>query len=587
MFKKLSFNQRLTIYLFIIFIVFSTLIVLLQFNREMEFRARQLENTMDNITELTHKYIISKHIFENQDFNKIDSLESILPVSNIRITLIDARGVVRYDTEVKDLSTMENHLKRPELQLALRNDFGSNIRSSATTGHNYYYYSKYYGDYYIRSAALYNVEIRDFLKAEKLFIFYVISICLITGIILLLITRRLSKTIIKLKDFAIAISRGNRVEEVEFPSGELGIVSREIVKIYNKLNEARDSISVEKSKLFNHLHALNEGVAFFSSEKEKLFTNNHFIHFLNHISEKSTISAEEVFKVKEFSPILKFIDSQLKKLDEITPNNLPQHQIEVFKNNKYFVISCIFFEDRNFEIVIKDISKPEKMRLLKQQMTSNIDHELKTPAATILGYLETLENNNLDDKKKQYFIGKAYAQAQKLSDLLEDLSTLNRIEETKGHFAFEKVNINEIIADVEDHLQLKMEKKNIHSILTLPENLSINGNKSLLFSVFYNLYDNAIKYGGENVSIILNNYMDENDTLHFSFANTGNDIEEKHLSRIFERFYRVDSGRSRKTGGTGLGLAIVKNAIQLHGGEISARKYKEGGLEFLFTLAKN
>ncbi|TFH38686.1 MAG: two-component sensor histidine kinase, partial [Bacteroidia bacterium] len=119
----------------------------------------------------------------------------------------------------------------------------------------------------------------------------------------------------------------------------------------------------------------------------------------------------------------------------------------------------------------------------------------------------------------------------------------------------------------------------------LPD-IGINGNRSLLFSVFYNLFDNVIKYGGDNIEIHLNNYLDDQNYYYFSFANTGNEIDEKHLSRIFERFYRIDDGRSRKTGGTGLGLAIVKNAILLHRGEISARRYKDGGLEFLFTLGK-
>lgn len=586
MFKKFSFNQRLTIYLFLVFIIFSFLMVLLQYNREKDFRKRQLENTLDNITELTHKYIQNQDIIRSQDYLEIDSLRSILPVPNIRISLIDTKGVVKYDSEVSDVAGMENHLKRPELQLALRNDFGSNIRSSSTTGHEYFYFSRFYNDYYIRSAALYDVKVQDFMKAEKTFIFYLISICFLTGLILILITNRLSKTIIKLKDFALAISQGRTIKKVDFPTGELGIVSSEIVNIYNQLTEARDGITVEKNKLYNHLHALNEGVAFFSSTKEKLFTNNHFIHFLNHISEKSSISPEEIFSVEEMAPLVEFIEYQIDNEEAINPNKLPKYQIEVYRNNKYFVVTCFFFEDKNFEIVIKDISKLEKRKLLKQQMTSNIAHELKTPAATILGYLETLDNNDLKDKKKQYFIEKAYAQAKKLSELLEDLSTLNKIGETKNSYTFEKISINEIVSEVEDNLQLNLEKKNIKTEIKLPEKLIINGNKSLLFSVFYNLYDNAIKYGGEDIKIIVDNYLDENDFLHFSFANTGNVIEENHLSRIFERFYRVDTGRSRRTGGTGLGLAIVKNAIQLHGGNISARGFKEGGVEFLFTLGK-
>ena len=115
----------------------------------------------------------------------------------------------------------------------------------------------------------------------------------------------------------------------------------------------------------------------------------------------------------------------------------------------------------------------------------------------------------------------------------------------------------------------------------------IKGNRSLLISVFFNLFDNAIKYGGNGIEITMNNYLEDSNFYYFSFSNTGNTIDEKHFLRVFERFYRVDEDRSRPKGGTGLGLAIVKNAIQLHGGEITVSNLSQGGVEFLFTLAKS
>ena len=116
--------------------------------------------------------------------------------------------------------------------------------------------------------------------------------------------------------------------------------------------------------------------------------------------------------------------------------------------------------------------------------------------------------------------------------------------------------------------------------------IQIPANKSLLITVFYNLFENSIKYGGNNIEICVNNYLEDSNYFYFSFSNTGNSIDEKHFQRIFERFYRVDKGRSRNDGGTGLGLAIVKNAIQLHGGDITISNHKKGGVEFLFTLSK-
>ncbi|MEA3504637.1 MAG: ATP-binding protein, partial [Bacteroidota bacterium] len=205
--------------------------------------------------------------------------------------------------------------------------------------------------------------------------------------------------------------------------------------------------------------------------------------------------------------------------------------------------------------------------------------------ATVMGYLETLQHNDVAQEKQKYFIDKAFTQAKRLSELIEDISMLNKIEEAKEHFIFDPVNINDVVAEVRDDLKLRLDKNNIKTHIQFPNSIIVNGNKSLLFSVFYNLFDNVIKYGGENIELTVSNYLKDSNYFYFSFSNTGNDIDKKHLARIFERFYRVDSGRSRKTGGTGLGLAIVKNAIHLHNGGITARNHEKGGVEFLFTLA--
>ena len=587
MLKKLILRKKLFIYFSVIFAVFTILVLIFQYEREKDFRKKQLENTFDNITEITHKFIKSNKLTDTGNFNLLDSLMTIIPRLNIRITVISPKGVVIYDSEMSDYEEMENHLHRPEVQASTAADFGTNIRKSATTGSSYYYYVKFYPDYYVRTAALYNIEIKDFMQINKLFIIYLIFLFVLLLFIFFFITKNLGETITKLKDFVVRLSSGEDIKEsIKFPSDEFGSISSQIIAIYNKLNIAKDEISVEKNKLFSHLNALNEGIAFFSPDKKKILTNNHFIQFLNLISEKSTISADKIFEVKEFKPIIKFIDKQLKSDVRIKDYNLPQIEIDLFKNDKYFNIQCVFFRDKSFEIVIKDTTKLEKRKLIKQQMTSNIAHELKTPVATVMGYLETLQNNNVTKEKQKYFIDKAFAQSKRLSELIEDISLLNKIEETKERFIFESVNIDEILTEVNENLKLRLDKKNIRVHIQFANPIILNGNKSLLFSVFYNLFDNAIKYGGENIDINISNYLDDNDNFYFSFSNTGNDIDEKHLSRIFERFYRVDTGRSRKTGGTGLGLAIVKNAIQLHNGEITARNYKNGGVEFLFTMEK-
>ncbi|MBA7544258.1 hypothetical protein ES705_36610 [subsurface metagenome] len=140
MLKKLSFRQKLFIYLSLVFTVFTVLVLVFQYEREKDFRKSQLENTLDNITELTHKYIKKNVLTESGNFKLLDSLKSIIPGPNIRITVISPRGFVLYDSEVTNYGDMENHLHRAEVQESVAENFGANIRESVTTGNSYYYY---------------------------------------------------------------------------------------------------------------------------------------------------------------------------------------------------------------------------------------------------------------------------------------------------------------------------------------------------------------------------------------------------------------------------------------------------------------
>ena len=224
---------------------------------------------------------------------------------------------------------------------------------------------------------------------------------------------------------------------------------------------------------------------------------------------------------------------------------------------------------------------------LKRQLTQNIAHELKTPVASIQGYLETiLDNPHIDEETKKQFLKHSYAQSQRLTSLLQDISTLNRIDDAPEIKENVEVNISQMIEDISKETALQLEKHHMSFIINLPENIIVHGNKSLLYSVFRNLTDNAITYAGYGTTITLD-AVENNKDWSFAFYDNGIGVANEHLSRIFERFYRVDKGRSRKLGGTGLGLAIVKNAVMIHGGTIQAKNLPTGGLRFDFNIKKN
>lgn len=225
----------------------------------------------------------------------------------------------------------------------------------------------------------------------------------------------------------------------------------------------------------------------------------------------------------------------------------------------------------------------EKIRI-KRQLTNNINHELKTPIASIQVCLETLLSGiSLTEEKRQELIGRCYTHNERLRRLLADVALITRMEDGSQLIGSEPVVLNDIISEIAEELEILPEEESmqLHSNLDIP--VTINGNPSLIGSIFRNLTENAIAYsGGRNIYITLMEKTEDSCAIRFEDDGTG--VGEEHLPRLFERFYRIDKGRSRNMGGTGLGLAIVKHAVLFHGGNITASNRKEGGLRFDIQL---
>lgn len=229
----------------------------------------------------------------------------------------------------------------------------------------------------------------------------------------------------------------------------------------------------------------------------------------------------------------------------------------------------------------KQTTKENQMR---RELTQNIAHELKTPVASILGYAETiLHTPGINNEQCRQFTERTLTQAQRLTSLLQDISILNRMDYAGEMITTGRVDVSALVADIveETHIAFQNRKMKFHNLL--PQDIIVNGNEQLIYSIFRNLTDNAIAYAGEATTVEIS--ATESEThWHFTFADNGIGIPPEHLTRIFERFYRVDKSRSRQLGGTGLGLAIVKNAILQNGGNISVRS--DSGTIFDFTLKK-
>ncbi|MCD8281924.1 MAG: HAMP domain-containing histidine kinase [Prevotella sp.] len=227
----------------------------------------------------------------------------------------------------------------------------------------------------------------------------------------------------------------------------------------------------------------------------------------------------------------------------------------------------------------------EEQNRLKRELTHNIAHELKTPAAGIMGYLETIINNKqITPDLREQFIQRSFALSKRLAALITDISVLNRMDEyNPAKHTPESVEVGPIIERIYSECNLQLADKHITFNNNVPQNACVGADPAYVYSIFRNLTDNSIAYAGDGITITIDAQR-SGQYWQFIFADNGAGVDQHHLPRLFERFYRTDEGRTRAAGGTGLGLAIVRNAVVIYGGTITVTGGKGVGLTFRFTL---
>lgn len=524
--------------------------------------------------------------------NAQDLAISLARESRARVTLISARGDVLGDSEVKpgELKELENHLNRPEVQQALKCGQGSAIRYSSTLQTPMLYVAlplqATAGDGGFLRLALPLSALKE--AKTTLNVILDISLALAALISLALsyfLSNVTSRSLRTMAAAAARIGKGEFGKRIPIQSrDEVG----ELVDVMNdmsvRIEDQIMSLSAEKKRLDTILKGMGEGVMVTDATGVITLVNPAF-RALFAIQEE--VEGKPLIEISRhpalFDAFKVVMETQDERLEEITlqldrEKTLLTHWVPLLENGHIQGIVAVFHD-------ISDLKRLEKVR---RDFVANVSHELRTPVSVIKGYAETLLAGALETDPKQVarFVEIIHNHSERLANLVGDLLALSALE--SGDLALELAPLP--IASAVRHACNLLEQKAIGKGISIVVN-GIEGVPPVLADhgrieqVLINLLDNAIKYTPENGSVKISVH-DAGDMMKIIVTDTGNGIPPKDLPRIFERFYRVDSARSRDQGGTGLGLSIVKHIVQLHGGDVSAESTLGKGSTFTFTLKK-
>ncbi|WP_297129472.1 cell wall metabolism sensor histidine kinase WalK [uncultured Porphyromonas sp.] len=515
----------------------------------------------------------------------VDDLFALLP-DGIEAELVDSSLRITAATDTTRVGRQLTLTEDPELRLAYYNHSGDHLSPTeeSDTADGQLHYALYCDGHYIHLTRPYREQPatdRKMLWLACLLPSLLILLGMLVGTFLSL--RATDRSVSGLRRLTAALRRGEHMEGPLFADDDIGTLGEELRRLFSE-SEA----TVQRTEeMRQHLIALFDlskiGIALFDSSGTTLFANTHFIQFASMISSRALPleSLSELLTEESMQPIGDFIAS--------SPGGEERSRRAMIPSGSHiFEVKAFRSASETFDLTIEDVTVSVQTAQLKREMTSNITHEIRTPLTSIRGYLETLRYSDLSPEQQAAFTDKAYRQAERLSAMMDDIRLISQMDEREAEeYRMEELDLGLIVEEARIAFADRIEQSGDRFVNEIPDGLTIHANNSLIHSVFQNLIENSLRYAGDGVTLCFSCYHRDDEYVYLSYYDTGRGVPEEKLGRIFERFYRIDSGRTRDRGGSGLGLSIVRNAIRLHGGQIQARRHcPEGGLEFLFTLHK-
>ena len=580
--------QVLIIFAGILLAVLTLIFIYFTFNQR-QFYEEQLQQELYHKAELINDN--EKTDFELYSLAEIDRwADKFGERIDSRITIIRADGEVIADSH-DNPSRMDNHARRTEIRMITEADeIGQVTRYSNTLEKDMFYLAlprEENGEItgYIRvSRSIVDVQQALWTHTRNYFIF-VLVLFVVTFLIIVKFSNRIVIPIIQITRLAEKISRGEYEERVtlNFHSQETGRLADIFNHMADKLQEKIRELSEEKNRVETILDNMLDGIVV-TDKNRHIKTINPAAGKMLSLRQDSCINRDLIQVTKNYQ-----LDEALE--NSIEKNKVIFREINIKKSKGDKILFCQFApvtENNNgiqgAIIVLTDITELRKLEQVRKDFVANVSHELRTPLTSIIGYLDTILESEIEDEKTvDHFLQIIKQEADRLKLLIDDLFELTEVEDSKLI-----LRPADLLSSVEEVIQVltgKAEEKNIK--------LTVNCQKESLprvmmaperiEQVMTNLIDNAIKYTSEGGNVKINLYQ-KRDKIYIEVEDNGIGIPEKDQERIFERFYRVDKARSREIGGTGIGLSIVKHIIQGHDSDIEVESQSGQGTVFRFYL---
>ena len=381
--RQLSYKQKLLLNFTLLFAIFTILLVVFQYNRERQYKRDLLDSRLRSYADMVAETVDAQ--YEGNDTISLQQITQVLP-KDLRLTVINRRGDVCFESTHHNIVEMGNHLSRPEVKAAINSTDGNDIRVSETDHREYFYYAKDYTHYIVRVALPYDATVQNFMKADNIFLWFALMLFPIALVILIHISDRFGKAVSGLRNFMQSADRGLvDYDHINFPHSELGEIGRAIMLKYKQLEESSQQISLERERLMRHFHYFEEGIAIFTPNCQHIYANPRFMQYVNLLLEHPTPNVDAIWQNKAFAPAREFVE--LNKGTRSIAEEAPIFRFNLQAGSTTFSVQLLIYSDGSFELSLADITKAEKNKKLKQQMSNNITHELRTPVSSVRGYI--------------------------------------------------------------------------------------------------------------------------------------------------------------------------------------------------------